>query len=113
MIVVSWIVLFILVVICAIAFFFIFANVFTSGEKLEPMESAPDVIASNRAAAQNGDTEAIRFDTAKRGYQTDQVDALIADLLDIIDELKDKNAGYSHLRPSVATEVNQADLRDM
>lgn len=113
MIVVSWIVLFVLVIVCAIVFFFIFANVFTSGEKLEPMESTPDVIANNRAAVAAGDMEAIRFDTIKRGYRPEQVDALIVDLLATIDELRAKSPGYSHLRPSRAAEPTRAEFPDI
>ncbi|WIM68565.1 cell division protein DivIVA [Corynebacterium breve] len=78
----SWILLIVIVAAVAVFGTWVFGRMFGRGELLPPMEETQDVIASNRKAIEENRVEDVRLEVVPRGYRQDQVDALIAQLLD-------------------------------
>ncbi|STC70155.1 hypothetical protein [Corynebacterium pilosum] len=78
----SWILLIIVVVAFVVLGTWAFGKIFGRGELLPPMEDTHDVIAHNRRAVHEGRIEDIELEVVPRGYRQDQVDALVATLLE-------------------------------
>ncbi|MDO4910488.1 MAG: DivIVA domain-containing protein [Corynebacterium sp.] len=76
----SWIFLFIVLLICAAIFVFVFSKIFGRGEELQPLDNGV-VRADNQQAVEEGNVDDIRFEVVLRGYRQDQVDAVIDQLV--------------------------------
>ncbi|WJY67767.1 hypothetical protein [Corynebacterium auris] len=76
----SWILLIVVVALVATLGFLLSARVFGRGEALEPLPAPPAVIEHNRRVLEDGRVGDVTFEVVHRGYQMDQVDAVIAQL---------------------------------
>lgn len=78
----SWLILILVIVAIALFGAWVSSAIFGRGEVLPPMDEPQNVIADNRAAVDEGRYDDIALEVVPRGYRQDQVDALIAHLLD-------------------------------
>ncbi|SDS21883.1 hypothetical protein [Corynebacterium timonense] len=76
----SWILLIVVIALVAALGFALSAQIFGRGEALEPMPPGPEVIERNRRAVEDGRLGDVAFEVVHRGYDMQQVDALIAQL---------------------------------
>ncbi|MDO5076491.1 DivIVA domain-containing protein [Corynebacterium sp.] len=76
-----WLAYTVAVIIVIVILTFVFGALFGRGEELPPLPATSDIISHNRASIDRGDITALRFDTALRGYNQQQVDDALAYLL--------------------------------
>lgn len=83
----SWIFLFLVLVIVAAILVMVFSSISGRAEKVEPLDSAL-VRESNEQAIKDGDLDKVVFEVVFRGYRQDQVDAVLAQLIEENERLK-------------------------